>query len=328
MGKKKKKAVEYRVYDLPGDFPVVFFHGDEWRISDVLSDRLHFHNCFEIGICHSDSGFLLFDEEVLPFRAGDVSVISRHVLHTTCSARGCRSLWTYLFLDLEKILREMLPPECQGDLKRFGGQEISRLMNRDVHPRIHFLATTIVEELLDRRKNHRLLIKSLLVGLFYELLRLQSDQPQGNLATQSSNTFVLKPALEYMNHHYMQHISMDELAEMCHLSTTHFRRVFVSVMGASPLSFLGSIRIGEACERLRCGNDSVLSIAESVGFPSISCFNRSFLQLMGISPKEYRNLQGRGTRMPTGQHVLQYRGWLKPEEEPEHIRVKGEWDEN
>ena len=45
MPRSKRSIVEYRIYDLPLDLPVFCLSGDDWRISDVLSNRLHFHNC-------------------------------------------------------------------------------------------------------------------------------------------------------------------------------------------------------------------------------------------------------------------------------------------
>ncbi|KAF6591577.1 helix-turn-helix transcriptional regulator, partial [Paenibacillus sp. EKM208P] len=79
-------------------------------------------------------------------------------------------------------------------------------------------------------------------------------------------------------------ITMDFLADLCHLSTTHFRRKFHEIMGTSPLDFLNSTRIEEACKQLKSTEDSILSISEQVGFHSISSFNRCFSRLMGKPP--------------------------------------------
>ena len=45
--KKPKPIVEYRNYYLPSSFPVLLLTGDNWKISDVRSEHLHFHNCLE-----------------------------------------------------------------------------------------------------------------------------------------------------------------------------------------------------------------------------------------------------------------------------------------
>ena len=53
MSKPKNIVTEYRNYYLPVDFPLLLLTGEHWKISDIPSSRLHFHNCLEIGICHS-----------------------------------------------------------------------------------------------------------------------------------------------------------------------------------------------------------------------------------------------------------------------------------
>ena len=54
MAKSKRAVTEYRSYYLPTHFPVLLLSGDYWKISDIPSGSLHFHNCLEIGICHSE----------------------------------------------------------------------------------------------------------------------------------------------------------------------------------------------------------------------------------------------------------------------------------
>lgn len=88
MSKPKKIITEYRNYYLPLQFPAILLSGDYWKISDVPSGRLHFHNCLEIGVCHSDSGTLEFYGNPLPFKEGDVTCIPRNIPHTTYSTRG------------------------------------------------------------------------------------------------------------------------------------------------------------------------------------------------------------------------------------------------
>lgn len=83
MAKSKRAVTEYRSYYLPTHFPVLLLSGDYWKISDIPSGSLHFHNCLEIGICHSDSGTLEINGEKQTFHAGDVTVLPRNVPHTT-----------------------------------------------------------------------------------------------------------------------------------------------------------------------------------------------------------------------------------------------------
>lgn len=68
MPRAKKPVIEYRRYSLPLHFPVLLLSGERWRISDIKSEHLHFHNHLEIGICHSDSGVMEIKGEAVPLQ--------------------------------------------------------------------------------------------------------------------------------------------------------------------------------------------------------------------------------------------------------------------
>lgn len=69
MGRHSKTVIEYRSYEFPPHFPLRVIAGEEWRISDVPSGVLHFHNCLEIGICESDSGKMKLFREGCSFQS-------------------------------------------------------------------------------------------------------------------------------------------------------------------------------------------------------------------------------------------------------------------
>ncbi len=313
MPRSKKVVVEYRVYDLPPELPAVLLDGDQWRISDEMSDRLHFHNCMEIGVCHTDGGLLVFEDETVPFRAGDVAIIPRHLPHTTCSDKGTKSLWTYLFIDLPGLLADLLPVGgC--DAGESDWMPHNYLFSRTGHPRIHFLVGTLIQECRDKKSGWDQEMRGLALVLHHELIRLQNEQktPQHD---QQRKSFVLKPALEFIQNNYMLQTPTKTLADLCHLSETHFRRLFLATIGVSPLNFINATRISQARVLLDTTDLTILSIAETVGISSISSFNRNFHHIMGISPREYRNAAAK----PRQKSVLTYKGWLAPEERPGHV---------
>lgn len=288
--------------------------GEKWRISDELSNRLHFHNCLEIGFCHTDAGMLVFEGETIPFRAGDITIIPRHVPHTTCSQKGTKSLWSYLFIDLNDLLSTLLLLDTPLELDDFMPETF--LFTKAQSPRIHFVARCLLEELANQTGNWMPTFKALSLVLYQELLRLQTAYPK---TERRADSFVLKPVLEYIRSHYMEQTSMKKLADVGHLSETHFRRLFLSIMGTSPLSFINTTRIYQACILLDTTDRSILSIAEDVGIASISSFNRNFLQIMGVSPREYRNTPSKAHLSPKPKYILPYKGWLAAEERPEHV---------
>ena len=101
----------------------------------------------------------------------------------------------------------------------------------------------------------------------------------------------------------MNKFPVDLLAELCHMSPTHFRRNFQSAMHMAPLTYLNTIRIMNACNLLRNTNHTILTISEMTGFSTLSNFNRHFNQMMKVSPKEYRHQTLKG-RKPGEIHLL------------------------
>ena len=116
-----------------------------------------------------------------------------------------------------------------------------------------------------------------------EILALQERKKEGEIA---ENSLVISPALEYIEKNYMQQFSIEYLADLCHWSPTHFRRVFHDIMGTSPLDYVNNTRILKSCILLRSTEHSILDISEMVGFHSVSSFNRYFIKLMQMSPRE------------------------------------------
>lgn len=308
MAKPKKTPIEYRNYELPVQFPIILLTGNRWHISEVKSGRLHFHNCLEIGLCHSQSGIIEFENTPCPFQADDVTVISSDIPHTTYSSPGMASRWSYLFIDTEELLRTFFPVDAMphADILMDLEHNFRRIMPRDQYPSVYHLVVTIMKEIEQKKMNYQIAVRGLFLTLVTELMRIHSSQLSEISAKDSENALLIAPALDYIRANYMQTFTIEYLADLCHLSPTHFRRVFGSIMGNSPLEFINTTRILKAGVLLRITEDSILGISEQVGFRSISSFNRHFSVMMGLTPKEWR----RKMSPLKQQSVLEYTGWM------------------
>lgn len=311
MPQIKRNVIEYRIYELPLELPIVCLTGDVWRISDVPAERLHFHNCMEIGFCHTEDGYLDFGDERVPFEAGDVFVIPRHVPHTTFSREGCKSRWSYLFVDLDALTSSLLPSDEAYRLRQKARIVKPVKITRETDARLHFLFQCMLEEAASEESDARSMLQIYALAAANELQRRRTETPRAATA-KNSKSFPLKPALEYIHDHYMEPCDAATLANLCHLSQTHFRRLFLSCMGSTPLQFVISTRIYQACVMLLNSDEPVLTIAQAVGMPSVSSFNRNFQQVMGMSPRQYRSSTARPNPMKGS--ILPYRGWMLPED--------------
>jgi AraC family transcriptional regulator len=83
-------------------------------------------------------------------------------------------------------------------------------------------------------------------------------------------------------------ITLDQIAAHANLSTAHFQRRFVDVMGESPGEYLRRTRLDRAAIFLIITGESVLSIALSVGYASHEAFIRAFYRQFALVPSQYR----------------------------------------
>ena len=313
MPRRPREIIECRDYALPPDFPIIVLTGDVWHISDIRAHFLHFHNHLEIGVCHSGSGVLGFQDGDRPFRAGDVTAIGSGTLHTTCSSPGTSSLWSYIMADPVRLADPPVPgapgSQLYQDLLQRGFAYNYRVtVSREEDPSFSFLAEEIIAEMQERKPNYTTCVRSLLATFMCKLSRHTADMA----GLSGDNPFHIAPALRYVDTHYMDSFSIDDLAAICKMSTSYFRRVFSETMGMGPLEYVNRTRITRACAMLQMSDSSILEVCEAVGFASLSSFNRHFSSIMGQTPTVWRHQ----TRTDRPAMLLRYPGWVVPDDTP------------
>lgn len=83
-------------------------------------------------------------------------------------------------------------------------------------------------------------------------------------------------------------LSVEELAGLCHMSLSTFKRRFRRVYGSSPSQYIKEKKLAKAAKLLKSTDQRVNEIAFECGFESATSFNRIFKQQYGQSPSAYR----------------------------------------
>lgn len=133
-----------------------------------------------------------------------------------------------------------------------------------------------------------LLGKALACAALGELVATLDPVAQRQLRQGVDEQTPLWPALRHIEAHLAQRTSNDELAHVCHLSTTQFIRRFRQTMGQTPARYALERRLGEAVRRMLASDDSLDAIADATGFANRFHFTRAFTRIMGVSPARYR----------------------------------------
>jgi YesN/AraC family two-component response regulator len=96
-----------------------------------------------------------------------------------------------------------------------------------------------------------------------------------------------KKALDYLNIHYPEHITLQDVANHVKLSSSHIGRILKNNTGETFVSLLNKIRIQAAIRLLREGDLKVYEIAERVGFSNYAYFYQLFKKCTGHPPTDY-----------------------------------------
>lgn len=93
---------------------------------------------------------------------------------------------------------------------------------------------------------------------------------------------------EYLDAHFTEKITLDQLAEHFYINKFYLTRIFKDQYGTSLGSYILSLRITKAKQMLRFSNDSLDTISASCGMGDAAYFSRMFKKVEGITPGEYR----------------------------------------
>lgn len=125
-------------------------------------------------------------------------------------------------------------------------------------------------------------IKSIIYNLIYEF---SYSERQKSIYSRGFNTIAKGIAL--LESDFKSKLTVKEIAEICHVSESSFRRLFKEYTGKSPIDYRIERRISYAKKLLNTGSMTVLEVALETGFDDPAYFCRVFKKLTGITAGEY-----------------------------------------
>ena len=146
------------------------------------------------------------------------------------------------------------------------------------------------------------MLKSFLIQVICLLCRYQKQELEEDVKRQYApryefksvnKKYVVQQIMHYMETHYKEKISLDQIAENMYLSPYYISKIFKSEIGESPIHYLIRVRLEHAKELLEQKEDfGVAEIAEKVGYDDAYHFSKLFKKTYGMSPLKYRNRKG------------------------------------
>lgn len=207
--------------------------------------------------------------------AGDTVILDCYKPHEYYTKSSFESLWIHVSGGNSYDLFEEIEKSFGNIVKCKDNKHIKKLLCRIIDGINNKIAPTEVSLSLDIYK------------LFAELLNPEittSDQ-------QDSHKESIRKLTIHINEHLNENLSVKYLADLMHMSPSHFSRVFKQKTGLSPYEYVLISRLNKAKNLLQKTDKTVSTIANEIGFNSESNFINFFTENVGISPKKFRNLE-------------------------------------
>ena len=261
-----------------------------WYNNQYKSYAPHRHDALEICIPIENEYKYIVGSKSYTLVPGDILFIPPGTLHEIeCENEGCRFI--YLF-----IIRFMEELHDFTYLSEFFKEP--RLVNESTYPSIY---GKIYEIFMGINDNYFLYENMVLEMPIYSRLMnifslLVTANPQFNPIrledSKSKSKYVkFKSLINHINAHFMDELSLEWAADYVGFSKFHFSRLFKEYTDVTFYDFLLHRRMQAAKVLLTDTDKSITEIAFQSGFNNLTSFTRSFKNMTGHTPSDYRLLR-------------------------------------
>lgn len=126
------------------------------------------------------------------------------------------------------------------------------------------------------------------LSMTYGTIQTTHNQITGRKRYDSSEDTILSHAAQFVRQNFINHISINELADFCHCSESYLSHIFKRRFGININTYVNKVRMEAAKDFLVNCDASIEEIAINVGFGDPNYFSRVFTHLVAIPPTEYR----------------------------------------
>jgi len=292
-----KKILLYKMADNHhGNLP---FYVRKYSMKGIATP-FHRHEYMQVNYVYRGNGKHFINNFDFDIIKGDIFVIPPYVPHSIC---GCPDTDIDIYeFEFEPgfINQSFSSIENAEPFLDFAYIEPFLVSETHIKPRLNLTGRTqmdvedilndALEEYEKKESGYILLVKSLLLKLLVIVGRaftknLNDSDPQPMFGNQRN---AILGAVNYVNEHYMDELSGDEVAREFMLSPSYFRYLFKSITSKTFTEHVHNIRISKAMEMLRTTDMRVLDISCEIGFNNVNHFNKVFRQQTGVTPLQYR----------------------------------------
>ena len=238
----------------------------------------HFHECYVIGFVEGGKRHLWCKNQECDVSAGDLILFNPRDNH--CCAPVDGQLLDYRAVNIQPEIMEKSVKEITGrSFRPYFTQNV--VFRSDITRSVAALYDAILRHASKLEKEESLFF--LLEQLLQEYAEPFSEE------TISRPNPQIQSLCTYMEEHFSDNLSLDELTAMTTFGKSYLLRSFTKQIGVSPYRYLQTIRLDKAKHFLEQGIAPVYAAAMA-GFSDQSHFTNFFKEFIGLTPRQYQKI--------------------------------------
>ena len=249
----------------------------------------HWHTPFEVIMPVTNGYTVVVGEQHYELREGDILLICPGIVHELFAPEsGERIIFQPSLSQIQirelDLLISLLRPAVLITKEEFP----------DFHPVAQKLMLEIKEEYFLCEPYYETAIYSRFMRILVDIGRLHGalKHPVSDASNSRQKDYLDKflYITNYINEHFAENLSLEQVADLAGFSKYHFTRLFKQYTDTSFYKYLNQKRIDYAKTLLLDPDLPVIDVALQCGFSSLSAFLRMFKQLNKCTPTEFRNM--------------------------------------
>ncbi|MGI8384895.1 AraC family transcriptional regulator [Robertmurraya sp. P23] len=173
-----------------------------------------------------------------------------------------------------------------------------------------------------KEENYEIKVHSLLLDVVYQLVTHFKVDKKNVIINTEKDIERMNRLTNYIQQHYMNPITLQELADTEELTAPYLSRYFQHHMGQSFIKYINGIRLEHAVRYLLETDRSIIQIALECGFPNLNSFHKLFKDTFHTTPHQYRKKQIQNNTSIRPAELSEIRGYEFTEEEDYHELYK------
>lgn len=255
----------------------------------VLTDKQYLHNEAVFGTVRSGSLQIVIDERTETLSEGTIYFISPNrkyrlqhyddVVVDIISLNFSNATAVSQDYIPQSIIRALVNGNCSSFAKVSPGE--------DSYPFMQSAFVDVKKAETEKPNYFQLQVYSKMYGLFYELFSKKYIKIL-DVEMRSKKYRALLRVTHYIDEHYSEGVSLEEVAEATGISRYYVSHLFKELMDSTFVGYVNELRLNHAAMLLATTDSPIIEIASKSGFNNLSNFNRAFKMYFGKTPSAYR----------------------------------------